>query len=210
MYWSRIVDILIINGSYRERGNTRALIDMVKRGLEWDGNRISEIFLAEKDIRHCRGCLSCFDQKESPIGDCVVTDDVREILERMIAADALVVACPIYWGTMSAPLTALTHRMTALTYDKVLDGGMKGVPVPKHTPSRPGMYITSSIAPSFLFSLSREYRCFKTRLSEFLRFAGFRTSYRLIVGGSMMGAPIGEREKTARKAEHMGRRLVSG
>jgi len=204
------MEILIINGSYRERGNTRALIDMVKRGLTGGGNRVSEIFLAEKDIQFCRGCLHCFHQKEAPIGDCVVTDDVRDILERMIAADALVVACPIYWGTMSAPLTALTHRMTALAYDKALDGGMKGVPVPKHEPMKLGMYITSSIAPSFLFTLSREYRCFKTRLSELLRFAGYRTSCRLIVGGSMMGIPIAEREKTARKAERMGRRLVSG
>lgn len=203
------MEILIINGSYRERGNTRALIDMVKRGLEGNGNRVSEIFLTEKNIRHYRGCMSCFDQKDAPIGDCVITDDVREILERMIAADALVVACPIYWGTMSAPLTVLAHRMTPLTYDKALDGGFKGVPVPKHMPKKPGMYITSSIAPTFLFTLAREYRCFRKRLSEILRISGYRPSHKLMVGGSMMGAPIEEREKTARKAERMGRQLVS-
>jgi len=204
------MDILIINGSYRDRGNTRTLIDMVKRGFDANDTRVSEIFLAHKDIQHCRGCMSCFNRKDPPIGDCVITDDVREILERIIAADALIVACPIYWGTMSAPLTALAHRMTALTYDKALDGGFKGVPVPKHPPTKPGMYITSSIAPTFLFSLAGEYRCFRKRLSEILRIAGYQTSHKLIVGGSMMGKPIEEREKTARKAENMGRSLVSG
>ncbi|MBN1883237.1 MAG: flavodoxin family protein [Deltaproteobacteria bacterium] len=204
------MNILIINGSYRAQGNTRVLIDMVKRGFEENDARISEIFLAEKDIRYCRGCMSCFGQKDAPIADCVVKDDVRDIFEQMLTADALVVACPIYWGTMSAPLTVLAHRMTALTYDKALDGGFKGIPMPKHMPTKPGMYITSSIAPTFLFSLSREYRCFKKRLSEILRFAGYRTSYTLIEGGSMMGMPIREREKTARKAERMGRALSSG
>jgi len=204
------MNVLIINGSYREKGNTRALIDMVKKGFDGDDVTVSEIFLAAKNIKHCRGCLNCFNQKDAPIGDCVVKDDVRDILEAILAADALVVACPIYWGAMSAPLTALVHRMTALAYDKALDGGMKGVPIPKHKPVKPGMYITSSIAPAFLFTLSREYRCFKSRLSEMLRFAGYRTSQRLIVGGSMMGTPIPEREKTVKKAEKMGQSLVSG
>ena len=204
------MNVLILNGSYREWGNTRAMIDMVKRGFDADVNRVSEIFLAEKNIQYCRGCMNCFNQKDIPIGDCVITDDAREILKRMIAADALVVACPIYWGTMSAPMTALAHRMTALTYDKALDGGFKGVPVSKHPPTKPGMYITSSIAPRPFFSFSAEYRCFRKRLAEILRISGYRTLHTLIVGCSMMGTPINEREKTARKAENMGRALVSG
>ena len=204
------MNILIINGSYREKGNTRALVDMVKKGFDGDDLTVSEIFLAEKDIKHCKGCINCFYQKDTPIGDCVVKDDVRGILEEMLAADALVLACPIYWGTMSAPLMSLMHRMTALTYDRALDGGMKGVPTKKHAPTKPGMYITSSIAPTFLFSLAAEYRCFKRRLTEFLNLVGFKKDRTLIVGGSMMGTPIAERKKTALKAERMGRSLISG
>ena len=196
--------IIAINGSYRKTGNTYHMVEKVLLGCRDAGGETEHIILLEKDIKPCLGCLKCFYSKDEPIGECVQKDDMRGILESIIGADAMIVACPIYFGNMSSVMVKFLHRMGPLTYDKAIDGGLKGVPVYKNRDKKPGMYITSMIAPFPINHLFSTYRAFYKHLKNILKLSGYRTKYALVEGGAEMKVPIPEREKFNKKAFSIG------
>jgi multimeric flavodoxin WrbA len=204
------IKIVALNGSYRKRGNTHRMVEEVLKGCRKAGAKTEHVVLMEKNIKPCLGCLKCAKYKNETIGRCVQKDDMRGLLEKIVSADALVVACPIYWGNMSAHMVKFLHRMSPLAYDKALDGGMAGVPVYKLRPERPGMYITSMIAPFPFNRVMGFYRNFYKMLKLILRLAGFKTEYVLNVGGSEGKTPIPMREGMKKKAFELGRRLAGG
>ncbi|GEM_PF-386163 len=200
--------IVALNGSYRRRGNTNRMVEEVLKGCREAGAKTEHIFLMEKDIRACLGCMKCSKYKEETIGRCVQKDDMRGLLEKIVSADALIVACPVYWGNMSAHMVKFLHRMSPLAYDKSLDGGMKGIPVYKLKPTKPGMYITSMIAPFPINRIMGVYRNFYKMLRLVLRLAGFKADCVLNVGGSEGKTPIPNREGMKRRAYRLGLKLA--
>lgn len=200
--------IVALNGSYRRKGNTNRMVEEVLKGCREAGAKTEHIFLMEKEIRACLGCMKCSKYRDETIGRCVQKDDMRGLLEKIVSADALIVACPVYWGNMSAHMVKFMHRMSPLAYDKALDGGMKGVPVYKLKPAKPGMYITSMIAPFPINLVMSVYRNFYKMLRLVLRLAGFKADYALNVGGSEGKRPISSRKDMKRKARALGLKLA--
>jgi multimeric flavodoxin WrbA len=49
--------------------------------------------LKDKEINYCTGCGTCFNRKTG----CIQDDDMHEILDKMIAADVIVMATPVYF-----------------------------------------------------------------------------------------------------------------
>ena len=71
-----------INGSARKDGNTAILINYVFRELEKEGIETEMVQLSGKDIRGCKACFKCFDNKD---GHCAVDNDyLNECIDRMI------------------------------------------------------------------------------------------------------------------------------
>ena len=100
--------VLILSGSPRKSGNSDILCDEFMRGAAESGHSVEKIRVAEKNIAFCKGCGVC--QKT---GSCVTKDDADEILQKMIDADVIVLASPIYFFTISAPLKTLIERTFA-------------------------------------------------------------------------------------------------
>ncbi|MGN0626398.1 MAG: flavodoxin family protein [Oscillospiraceae bacterium] len=100
--------ILILSGSPRKGGNSDILCDEFMKGAKESGNEVEKIRVAEKNIGFCRACYAC---KNS--GVCVIKDDVSEILQKMIDADVLVLASPVYFYSIDAQLKALIDRTVA-------------------------------------------------------------------------------------------------
>ena len=96
--------VLVISSSPRKGGNSDILCDHFIRGAAEAGNEVEKISLAGKKIGFCTGCYAC--EK----GECPQKDDVRDILEKMRAADVIVLATPVYFYTMCAQLKALIDR----------------------------------------------------------------------------------------------------
>lgn len=89
-------NILILQSSPRIGGNSDILCDEFIKGAEEANHSCEKIYLTKKDIKLCTGCLTC-DETHS----CVIDDDMREILEKMVNADVIVMATPVYFFTMS-------------------------------------------------------------------------------------------------------------
>lgn len=100
--------ILILSGSPRKNGNSDILCDEFMKGALENGNHIEKIRVAEKKIGYCRGCYACKDT-----GICAVKDDMAEILQKMIDADVIVLASPVYFYSIDAQLKTLIDRTVA-------------------------------------------------------------------------------------------------
>jgi len=100
--------VIAINGSARKKGNTGQLINMVFEELNKEGIETELIKLAGKKIKSCKACLKCFKNKDKK---CIVNNDIlNELIEKMIAADAIILGSPTYFANVSPELKSLIDR----------------------------------------------------------------------------------------------------
>lgn len=79
-------NVLILSSSPRRGGNSDTLCDEFMRGAIENGNQVEKIFLRDKNIHPCMGCSVCSQYKKP----CPQKDDAAEIIEKMLAADVIV------------------------------------------------------------------------------------------------------------------------
>lgn len=108
-------NVLILSASPRKGGNSDLLCDRFLAGAREAGHRVEKIRVADKDINYCTGCGACFES-----GTCVQEDDMAGILDRMIAADVIVLATPVYFYSMNGQMKTLIDR-TCPAYTRITD-----------------------------------------------------------------------------------------
>lgn len=101
--------VLILSGSPRKGGNSDMLCNEFMRGARENGNDVEKIFLRDKKIGYCTACYYC---KESG-GECAIKDDMSEILDKMLTADVIVMASPVYFYSIDAQLKTVIDRTVA-------------------------------------------------------------------------------------------------
>ncbi len=102
--------ILILKGSPREKGNSAVLADQVAAAAHEAGAEVESICLQALDIRPCDACDACVETE----GVCIIKDDMQAIYPKLLQADAIVLASPIYWFTVSAQLKLCIDRWYGL------------------------------------------------------------------------------------------------
>lgn len=101
------MNVVIINGSPRTKGNSDLLCDEFIRGAKESGNTTEKISLREYTVNPCKACYACFKT-----GRCVQNDDMTEILSKVKQAEILVLASPTYFLTMSGQMkTFIDHLL---------------------------------------------------------------------------------------------------
>ena len=103
--------IVIVKGSPREDGNSAVLADQVANGAREAGARVESFYLHGMEINPCDACDACHAE---PYGGCIVEDDMQILYSKLQAADALVIASPVYWFTVSAQTKLFMDRCYAL------------------------------------------------------------------------------------------------
>ncbi|HHU30493.1 MAG TPA: flavodoxin family protein [Firmicutes bacterium] len=101
--------VLGISGSPRRNGNTEILLDEALKSAGEAGADTEKVILQKMKFSPCIACGSCDNT-----GICVLKDDMQELYEKIIAADALIVSTPIYFYNVSACLKAAIDRAQAL------------------------------------------------------------------------------------------------
>lgn len=102
-------NILIISTSLRKGSNSDVLSEQFRKGAIDAGNSVEKINLLGKKIEFCKGCLACQVSKE-----CVIKDDAIGIAAKMLKADVIVFATPVYYYGMSGQLKTLLDRANSL------------------------------------------------------------------------------------------------
>lgn len=101
--------VLVISSSLRKNSNSEQLAVSFADGASSAGHEVEVISLRDKEIRFCVGCLSCQKTQQ-----CFMHDDADAIREKMLHADVLVFATPIYYYEMSGILKTLLDRANPL------------------------------------------------------------------------------------------------
>ena len=101
--------VIVISTSQRSGSNSDQLADKFVEGALSVGNDVEKISLTGKNIQFCKGCLAC--QK---LGRCVIQDDVNDIMAKVVEADVVAWATPIYYYEMSGQMKTLIDRMNAM------------------------------------------------------------------------------------------------
>lgn len=107
-------NVLILSGSPRRNGNSSSLSDAFMKGATEAGHKVEKIDVAGKKVGGCFGCNACYRNQ----GICVQKDDMAEIEQKMIQADVIILASPIYFYSMTSQLKAVIDRTYAF-YQKL-------------------------------------------------------------------------------------------
>ena len=97
--------VLIISASPRKGGKSYALCDQFLLGAKEAGHNVEKVFLRDHKINYCLGCGVCNNTHV-----CVQKDDMKNLLEKMVNADVIVLATPVYFYTMDAQLKTFIDR----------------------------------------------------------------------------------------------------
>ncbi len=97
--------VLAVCGSPRKKGNTEYFTRVVLEELEDQGIVTEFVSLIGKDISECTGCYSCLDK-----GECNIEDDFQEVFNKMLDADAIILASPVYHASITPKLKCLLDR----------------------------------------------------------------------------------------------------
>ena len=100
--------IVILLGSPNKNGSTRILVDSFVRGAEASGHVCEVIDVCRADVHPCTGCVRCGYE-----GPCVQKDGVETIRKKLLNADMVVFATPLYYYGMTAQLKAVIDRFCA-------------------------------------------------------------------------------------------------
>ena len=101
--------IIGVCGSPR-RGNSEWMLSQVMEETSRKGAEVESLLLRKMDVRMCRGCLACEQGGDQRPGKCKIKDDMNDLYPRLIAADAIVLATPVYFEMVSGLLKNFLDR----------------------------------------------------------------------------------------------------
>jgi len=99
-------NVLIVSGSPRKGGNSDLLCDQFLAGAHEAGHRAEKLRVAELRINFCTGCGTCVKT-----GRCAQKDDMAGALEKLLAADVIVLATPVYFYAMCGQMKTFIDRI---------------------------------------------------------------------------------------------------
>jgi len=96
------VKVIAVAGSHRRNGNTELALGIMAAKLAEVGVETEILPLAGKNIEPCRACDRC-----KQVRQCLISDDLVEVMEKMAAADGIILASPVY----SFNITPVMHNL---------------------------------------------------------------------------------------------------
>jgi multimeric flavodoxin WrbA len=132
-----MIKILGLAGSPRQSGNTALLLQETLRGAEEAGASVEKVFLCKRNIYACTGCDSCVKT-----GQCILDDGMDHLYKKVLSANGLVIAAPIYFNSINAQTKAFIDRFRCIWERKTLLN--EEVTDPETRPSRRGLFLSAA------------------------------------------------------------------
>ncbi|MEW6377648.1 MAG: flavodoxin family protein [Thermodesulfobacteriota bacterium] len=107
--------VLGIFGSPRRGGNTELLLEEALKGAKAEGAEVERLFITDFTITPCKECHGC-----DRTGECVILDDMQKIYPKLLEADVIILASPIFFYGITAWAKALVDRTQAFWARKYL------------------------------------------------------------------------------------------
>ncbi len=128
------MSVLGLFGSPRRGGNTEILLEEALKGAEKEGAKVERLYLSDLTITPCKECHGC-----DAAGNCVILDDMEKIYPRLLEADVVILASPIFFYGVTAWAKSLIDRTQPLWVRKYL---LKDFSLGKGGKRRKGFFIS--------------------------------------------------------------------
>ncbi len=135
-YYSTLLTmkVLALLGSPRRGGNTDLLLEEMLRGAQSQETEIERVVLSDWDISGCRECRKC-----EVDGNCVIQDQMQKIYPKLLQADHIILASPIFFYGVTAQAKRMIDRCQALWARKYI---LKKTSVQERSPRRKGWFVS--------------------------------------------------------------------
>ncbi len=194
--------VTAIVGSYRKGGIVDSAVDEILASARETGADVAKIYLIDKQIEFCTNCRSCMQQEGVKRGECTIVDDMDEILDVLDRSDAIVLASPMNFGTVTAVTKKFIERLACLAW---WPWGANAPKMRNEPKVKRAVVVASSAAPAFLARLSSQIIGLLKKSAGVL---GAQTIGVLFIGlaAQQPDQEIGERAR--KEARRLGKKLV--
>jgi NAD(P)H-dependent FMN reductase len=196
--------LIAIVGSYRKGGVTDTAVDEILASAAEEGAEVAKITLIDEQIEFCRNCRVCTQREGVTRGECRIADGMGAILEEIERSDALVLASPMNFGTVTAVMKRFIERLACFAY---WPWGMKAPKMRSMAKEKRAVVVASSAAPALLARLASGIVGLLERSAGIL---GAKTIGVLFVGLAARRERQMIGERTRRRARRLGKKLVIG
>jgi len=139
--------LLAINGSYRENGAIDQAVAAAVEAASGAGASVEVVTLRDFPIEFCLNCRHCTQQPGEAPGECVHQDRMHELVEKIEAADGVILASPTNFCTVTAVFKRFMERLVVYAY---WPWGAHAPKLRKQQATRPALLIASSAAPGIM------------------------------------------------------------
>lgn len=108
--------ITAIVGSYHKGGMVDSAVDEILAIAAGAGADVRKFDLLDCRIEFCRNCQLCVQTAGETRAQCVIDDDMSGILDRIDASDAIVLASPMNFRSMTAIMKRFVERLIPYGY----------------------------------------------------------------------------------------------
>ncbi len=165
--------LLAILGSPHANGMTAAMLNYAIRRAEEMGYNVTKINLYEKNLSYCTGCRACMDTQT-----CIQKDDIQEIVMCLQKCQTVVLAAPVYWANVPAPVKNLFDRLLGTAMEET-----STFPKPR-LKGRSYMLLTSCNTPSPFSWIFGQSRGAIRSMDEFFKTAGMKPIGKIVCAGA--------------------------
>lgn len=131
--------VVVISSTPRVGGNSEVLAKEFARGAEEGGNSVEFVSLRDYNLKYCIGCYACHRT-----GKCFQKDGMEDIANKLLLADVIVFATPVYFYSMSGQLKVFIDRL-----------------VPYYTKIRADIYLIASQWDSYEESMENTFNAIR-------------------------------------------------
>lgn len=165
--------VLAVLGSPHADGITANMLDCAVRSAEKEGYSVTKINLYEKNISFCTGCRACINTR-----NCVQKDDIQEIAALLRECRTVIIAAPVYWANVSAPVKNLFDRLLGTAMEET-----KTFPKPR-LQGKKYLILTSCNTPAPFSWIFGQSRGAIRNMDEFFKTAGMKSIGRVVCAGA--------------------------
>lgn len=196
--------VTAVIGTYRKGGIIDTAVDEILSAAAEEGAEVSKIYLADVRIEFCTNCRICAGQAGLERGRCPIPDEMGKVLDIIEHSDAVVLASPMNFWTVTAITKRFVERLICYAY---WPWGMAAPRTRNREMPRRAVVVSSSAAPAVLARPA-------TRIVGLLKSAASLLGARTV--GVLFIGMAARRERqdigwwARRKARRLGRRLAAG
>ncbi len=162
-------NVLAILGSPHTNGTTAVMLNLAVHKAEQAGYAVTKINLYEKELSFCTGCRICMDTHI-----CVQKDDIQEIALLLHKSQLVILAAPVYWANVPAPVKNLFDRLLGTAMEET-----DTFPKPRLR-GKQYMILTSCNTPAPFSWIFGQSRGAIRSMDEFFKIAGMKPAGKVV------------------------------